>query len=158
MKIGRLALTLSIGAIAMAGMLGLGGCSTPSSSVTLNPVGPKPEGSNGAVAPGELKAYTATNEYNDGWLIYHPHSRYAIYNADGTLRKWVANHVGMNDDHPELVDLPPGKYLVWANSETRGLVKVPVIIECGKTTIVNLEDKPVSELDRPRIAIAYPET
>jgi hypothetical protein len=149
---------LMMGAFVMLDMLGVGGCSTPSSSVMLEPVGPQLALSTSSVAPGELKAYTATDEYSDGWLIYHPHSRYAIFNNDGTLYKWVSNHVGMNNDHPELVDLPPGRYLVWANSETQGLVKVPVIIQSGKTTVVNLERKPVAELDKPRIQIAYPET
>lgn len=138
---------LQTGALVLA--LGLSACASDNSHVaTLGTVGPKPPN----VHPqgplqGYLKVYSATSEHNDGDLMYYPHSRYAIYHNDGTRFEWVENHVTESDESPELVTLPVGNYYVMAHSELDGMVKVPVLIKGGQTTVVNLERGRMSDGD-----------
>ena len=120
--------------------LGLGGCETATPLVTLDTVGPEPAGVHPAGSPqGYLKVYSATGEFNDGDLMYYPHSRYSIYLGNGTRYKRVENHTTPGDENPQLVTLPAGTYYVLAQSDLNGLVKVPVIIKGGQTTVVNLQ-------------------
>jgi hypothetical protein len=43
------------------------------------------------------------------------------------------------DETPTAVTLPRGRYIVQAQSETDGLVRVPVVVETGRTTVIKLE-------------------
>jgi len=133
---------------ALAGLLGLGSGLSASPLVTLAPVGPRPPGVH-APGPlkGYLKVYSATTEYNDGNLMYYPHSRYSILDTGGKRLEWVDNHVSMNDEAPQVVPIPVGTYYVLAQSEFDGLVRVPVIIKGGQTTVVNLERGRTSDKD-----------
>lgn len=128
--------------------LAFSGCAESSHLATLEPVGPKPPDVHPA-GPllGYLKVYSATDEFNDGDLMYYPHSRYSIYHSDGSRYKWVENHVAQNDESPQVVALPVGTYYVLAHSEVDGLVRVPVIIKGGQTTVVNLEKSRTSDND-----------
>lgn len=138
---------MQTGAVALS--LGLGACASDNNHVaTLGVVGPKPPD----VRPqgpmqGYLKVYSATDEHNDGDLMYYPHSRYAIYHTDGTRYEWVENHMTESDESPEKVTLPVGNYYVMAHSELDGMVKVPVLIKGGQTTVVNLEHGKMSDGD-----------
>jgi len=138
---------------ASAGLLGLGICANASPLVTLAPVGPKPPGVH-APGPmkGYLKVYSATTEYNDGNLMYYPHTRYSILNTNGSRYKWVDNHVAENDESPQVVAIPVGTYYVLAQSEQDGLVRVPVVIKGGSTTVVNLERGRTSDKDTQGVA------
>jgi hypothetical protein len=91
------------------------------------------------VSQGSLEVSSATDEFNDGDLLYYPHSSYSIYTTDGKLFKSVENHISRNDEIPEVVALPAGSYIVDARSEKNGHVRVPVIIKAGKRTILDLE-------------------
>jgi hypothetical protein len=91
------------------------------------------------VPQGYLKVYSATDQFDDGGLLYYAHSSYAIYTIDGNLFKSVENHISRGDEIPELVSLPVGSYIVIARSENAGYVRIPVIIKEGQQTILDLD-------------------
>jgi len=91
------------------------------------------------LSEGYLLVYSATDEFNDGDLIFNAHSSYSIYTSDGKLFKNVENHMSRSDEIPELVTLPPRHYAVEARSERGGSVRVPVVIKTGWRTILNLD-------------------
>ena len=88
---------------------------------------------------GYLMVYSATDEFNDGDIIFNAHSSYSIHTTDGKLFKNVENHMSRSDEIPALVTLPPGSYTVEARSENNGYVRVPVQIRPGRQTIVDLD-------------------
>src|SRR5712671_5634136 len=53
------------------------------------------------LAEGYLLVYSATDEFNDGDLVFNAHSSYLIYTSDGKLFKIVENHVSRSDEIPE---------------------------------------------------------
>lgn len=110
-----------------------------SASAAPGPVGPKRE-QVGAVT-GYLKVYNSTREYGNGDILYYPHRRYFIYTLGGAKYKTVTNRTSRKDEEPVKVLLPAGEYYVLAESDSLGLVRVPVIIKGGETTVVNLERK-----------------
>jgi len=89
---------------------------------------------------GFLVVYTATEPFNDGDLMYYTHTDYELYSARGAFLKKIRNSIVKGDETPERVPLAPGRYLVEAQSENEGIVRVPVIIADGRTTVVNLEN------------------
>jgi|HubBroStandDraft_6_1064221.scaffolds.fasta_scaffold1592789_1 hypothetical protein len=91
------------------------------------------------VSKGYLIVYSATDRVDDGSVPYYPHSSYTIYTLDGKLVKTVANHVSDSDETPDLVSLPVGPYLIEAQSEQEGLLRVHVLIRAGALTALNLE-------------------
>jgi len=88
---------------------------------------------------GYLVVYSATEPFNDGDVIYYTHTDYDLYSWRGLFLKKIRNSIVKGDEVPERVPLAPGRYLVQAESETDGIVRVPVIIADGRTTVVNLE-------------------
>jgi hypothetical protein len=107
--------------------------------VVTDPVGPAPLSKDEATPKGYLKVFSAAEDHNDGDVHYYPHTAYKIYDQDGKLYKRVANAIGIHDEDPSLVRLPVGTYTVEADAEWSGMVKVPVVIEPGRLTSVNLE-------------------
>ena len=89
---------------------------------------------------GYLVVYSATEPFNDGDLMYYTHTDYELYSAAGRFLKKIRNSIVRGDETPERVPLAPGRYLVEAESEYEGIVRVPVIIADGRTTVVNLEN------------------
>jgi hypothetical protein len=83
--------------------------------------------------------YSATDEFDDGGVAYHAHSSYAIYTLDGKLFRNIENHISRSDEIPEVVALPVGSYTVDARSEKDGYVRVPVVINAGRPTILDLD-------------------
>jgi len=90
-------------------------------------------------AQGYLQVYSAIDEFNDGGLAYYSHSSYAIYTIEGELFKSVENHISPGDESPELVALPAGSYLVIARSSRHGDIRIPVAIEKGQLTVLDLD-------------------
>ena len=90
-------------------------------------------------AEGYLLVYSATDEFEDGDLLFYAHSSYSIYTADGKLLKNVENHMSRSDEIPQLVTLAPGSYTVEARSGKNGYLRVPVQIKPGRQTIVDLD-------------------
>ena len=91
-------------------------------------------------AAGSLIVYTAVELPSiSSDTLFYPHTAYAIYDNHGAFLRGVRNHIGAWDEQPERVSLLPGNYLISAESELDGDVKVPVIIRSAKTTVVNLQ-------------------
>ena len=89
---------------------------------------------------GTLKVFTATEQRPDGDDTFrYPHTDYEIYTANGKRFEKVDNGMTQLEETPTEVTLPKGRYIVEAQSETEGFVRVPVIIQTGRTTVVNLE-------------------
>jgi hypothetical protein len=91
------------------------------------------------LAQGYLKVYSATDKFNDGDAWYFPHSSYAIYTIGGKIFKKVKNQGSPEDEIPEVVALPVGSYVVEARSERDGYVRVPVLVQAGQRTILDLD-------------------
>jgi len=91
------------------------------------------------LAEGYLLVYSATDEFDDGDLVFNAHSSYLIYTGDGKLFKSVENHMSRSDEIPELVVLPVGSYTVEARSANEGYVRVQVVIRADLRTIVDLD-------------------
>jgi hypothetical protein len=89
-------------------------------------------------AQGYLLVYSATDEFNDGDLIFNAHSSYSIHTTEGKLFKNVENHMSRSDEIPQVVTLPVGSYLIEARSERDAYVRVGVVIKAGQRTIVDL--------------------
>lgn len=96
--------------------------------------------SNDKASPGFLKVFTATQEsqWGEGGY-YYLHTGYRIYDSNGKVVKWVENHTTSIDEAPEKVELAPGTYTIWAQSDKDGYVKVPVIIKQDGMTMVHLK-------------------
>jgi hypothetical protein len=88
---------------------------------------------------GYLKVYSAIDELKDGDGWYFPHSSYEIYTINGKLLKIVGNHISRSDEIPEIVPLPVGFYTVVARAEKAGYIRVPVVINEGRETILDLD-------------------
>ena len=88
---------------------------------------------------GYLKVYSAIDEFKDGDAWYFPHSSYEIYTIGGKLLKNVGNHISRSDEIPEIVALPVGFYTVVARAEKAGYIRVPVVINEGQQTILDLD-------------------
>jgi hypothetical protein len=88
---------------------------------------------------GYLKVYSAIDEFKDGDGWYFPHSSYEIYTINGKLLKNVGNHTSRSDEIPEIVSLPVGFYTVVARAEKAGYIRVPVVINEGRETILDLD-------------------
>jgi hypothetical protein len=110
-------------------------------AVTLPKVRPTDPGQNDRVSVGYLTVFSSTEEaqWGDG-PYYYVHTGYRIYDSTGKAVKWIANHDTSTDEAPEKVELAPGRYTIWAQSDKDGYVKVPVIIRLARTTAVHLEN------------------
>ena len=134
MKLNLIIRTLSYSCLALS-FATVTGCAGEKTTM-LRPVGPDPAGPSSI---GYLVVNTATEEVNDGNVMYYPHTGYTIYTSSGHYLKSIENHISNDDESPEHVSLPAGSYVVRARSEIDGAVNVPVTIAAGRTTAVNLE-------------------
>jgi hypothetical protein len=104
-------------------------------------VAPTLPGQDDKVSSGYLEVFSSTQESQWGeGSYYHLHTGYHIYDSTGRAVKWVQNHDGRADEDPEKVELAPGAYTIWAQSDKDGYVKVPVVIKPAQTTAVHLEN------------------
>jgi hypothetical protein len=130
--------TKHIALFAAGVIFGLAGC--VSSPTVLAPVGPDATARPQAGPQGYLKVFTATQAIEvDFGAYFHPHMGYDISDAEGRQVEFVPNHTSDLDESPDEVALPPGNYNVVAESTWLGLVKVPVAVQKGKTTVVRLD-------------------
>jgi hypothetical protein len=117
-----------------------GGASQPT---TLGLVGPSPMGRTTASQRGYLQVFSATETSipvaSDDPTLFHLPSSYGVYDEAGQMVKFVPNHWSNMDEWPEAAMLPPGNYRIRAESAADGLVNVPVVIQRGKTTVVQLD-------------------
>ena len=105
----------------------------------LNAVGPDTQTLQAADYVGTLVVFSATEARADGKdAYYYPHTSYEVY-RNGQPFRHVDNGRTLEIETPSRVTLPQGNYTVVAESENDGMVKVPVRIETGRTTVVHLE-------------------
>jgi hypothetical protein len=139
------------------------GCASPSPMVISEPVGPGPAVHGQAIGGTSLQVYSArvravvdlnreefmaNNDFGKNDFLYRPaHTDYTICTQDGKVLEEVRNARGPNDPEPPIVHLAPGTYKIKARARDYGLVTVPVVIEPGKLTSVNLQRyrKPVPD-------------
>jgi hypothetical protein len=133
----KFAICLWIAAIAVV----CGGCAGSQQVTVLHTVGPAPSVAKVRMRTlGNLVVYTAVEVPPiSSDTLFYPHTAYAINDSHGAFLRGVRNHIGSWDEQPERVSLPPGRYLISAESELQGDVKVPIIIRPAKTTVVNLQ-------------------
>jgi hypothetical protein len=122
------------------------GCASP--SVTVQPVGPNPNGVQTASSMGFLQVLSRErtrsddqNQAGDGEPVWRQHTNYRIYDQHGHLVKRVDNAAGHYAESAEVVSLPPGNYVVKAPAKDYPWIQVMVKIEAGRTTRVHLDDK-----------------
>lgn len=109
-------------------------------SATLPTVAPAHVGQNDKVTVGYLTVFSSTQETEWGeGSYYYAHTGYRIYDSRGKEVKWVENHNTSIDEDPEKVELSPGTYTIWAQSDRDGYVKMPVVIKLARITAVHLE-------------------
>ena len=88
---------------------------------------------------GYLTVYLTADEFNDDNAWYFPHSAFAVYTIDGKLFKNVKSHFTYDEIPEVLVALPVGFYMVVAQSEKDGYIRLPVVIKAGQRTILDLD-------------------
>jgi hypothetical protein len=93
------------------------------------------------LSQGYLTVYSATDRFDDGGVLYYAHSSYSIYTTDGKLFKNVENHISRSDEIPELVMLSTGSYTIAVRSESRGYVRVPIVVTAGQRTVVDPDNE-----------------
>jgi len=93
------------------------------------------------LSQGYLTVYSATDQFDDGGVLYYAHSSYSIYTTDGKFFKNVENHISRSDEIPALVMLSTGSYTIEARSESRGYIRVPIVITAGQRTVVDPDNE-----------------
>jgi hypothetical protein len=135
----RLLMAVGLASLAVA-------CMTQQPVVFSHAVGPNPMGQTESTSMGfltvytEMYTYSARNTYPLTDMTYYSvHTDYRIYDTGGHLLENINNAAAYHEPTPNTVALPPGRYLISGYTDGDRLVKVPVVIESGPTTIVNLE-------------------
>ncbi len=135
----RLLMALGLASLALA-------CTTQQPVALSSAVGPSPMDQIQSTSMGFLTVYTAIYSYSasntyplNDMTYYRVHTDYGIYDTSGRLLKNVRNAATYHDPNPKIVALPPGRYTVSGLADGDQFVTVPVEIEPGRTTIVNLE-------------------
>jgi hypothetical protein len=134
------------------------GCTTPTPFSVQNTVGPAPAERQGSLDDSSLQVYSArvrapvdvnkeeflwNNDFGRNDFLYEPaHTDYAVYSQNGHIFKQVRNASGPDDPQPAALFLPPGRYEVQAYARDVGLINIPVVIEPGRRTRVNLQRIP----------------
>src|SRR5579864_8488010 len=122
--------------------------SCASQPITLAPVGPNPFAHRASrTRNGYLQVFSRLSLQNDdqnqggsgGDPSWYQHTDYSVYSVKGKLVKHVGNTVGHYSTSPRLVSLRPGRYILRAEAKEWLSVKVPVVIEPGRTTKVHLD-------------------
>ncbi len=118
----------------------MGGCASVQTPTVSEPVGPAPAGSTTVTSSGALQVYSATERHEIGQgTYYYPHTSYAVCDSAGHRVKSVPNHSGWTDQTPSVVPLPAGDYLVVAEAEGYGRVRIPVTVKPRQMTVLHLE-------------------
>jgi hypothetical protein len=135
----RLLMALGLASLAVA-------CMTQQPVTLSSAVGPDPMGQTQATSMGFLTVYTGMYTYSardtyplTDMTYYSVHTDYRIYDTSGRLLKNINNAAVYHEPAPKTVALPPGRYTIAGYTDGDRLVKVPVVIDSGRTTIVNLE-------------------
>jgi hypothetical protein len=119
--------------------------SCASETVLSDRVGPNPVRGAASASAGYLRVFSEREPITEGFdeganPTYYQYSDYRVYDERGKLVRYVSNSVGEYDPTPRLVSLPPGNYIVKGRAKDYLAVQVPVVIQCGRTTSVHLDD------------------
>jgi hypothetical protein len=87
---------------------------------------------------GKLIVYSATYASTVEQSEYPVHTNYTIATPADKVIEHVANNTGSFFSKPATVALPPGQYHVRAQDARGRFVIVAVVVEPGKTTVVDL--------------------
>jgi hypothetical protein len=136
-------------------LLSTADCASQGAPAVQFPVGPQPivvsQASVGLQTPlesppqltarptGDLIVYSATYAQTLEQGEYPAHTNYTIATSDDKVIEHVANATGSFASEPARVSLSSGEYHVRAQYDRGGFVIVPVVIEPGKTTVVDLD-------------------
>lgn len=112
-------------------------CATRGPSAVPSPVSPQSSLSTGRA--GDLLVYSATYVQTLEQGEYPAHTNYTIATPDDKVIEHVSNATGSFSSNPARVSLPSGEYHVRAQYDRGGFIVVPVVIEAGKTTFVDLD-------------------
>ena len=97
---------------------------------------------------GNLIVYSATYTPTLEQGEYPAHTDYTIATPDGKVIQRVNNATGSYGSRPATVSLLPGKYHVRAQYDRGGFAVITVVIEVGKTTMLDLDGEPLPEGSR----------
>ena len=97
---------------------------------------------------GYLQVFSATDAFDDGGTSYYAHSSYEVYTSSGKLFRKIENHISPSDETPDRVALPAGNYTIEARSESRGYVRVKVMVRPGRLTILDLDSEQLQASSR----------
>ena len=121
--------------VLLAALWVVGGCAAARSYMwkdVSRVVEPQPD-----VPHGYLRVFTPTSYNTSSEDSYYPHTPYTIYSEDGKQVERIDNHSSREDNDPETVELPPGKYVVAPQEGSKKDV-VGVVIADQKLTEVHL--------------------
>lgn len=93
---------------------------------------------------GDLTVYSATFAPTLEEGEYPAHTNYTIATVADEPLQHITNQTGSFDKRPATVSLASGEYHVRAQYQRGGFITVPVTIEPGKTTILDLDGTPAS--------------
>jgi hypothetical protein len=113
-------------------------CASPTALVAQGPAACNPTPPATPDRPGTLLVYSATYAPTIEQSEYPVHTKYSIATTADMVIKRVPNLAGSFYADPAKVTLPAGAYHVRAQYDHGGFVVIPVCIEPGKTTIVDL--------------------
>jgi hypothetical protein len=99
---------------------------------------------------GKLIVYSVTYAGTVEQSEYPVHTNYTIDTTDDKVIEHVDNRAGSFYSKPATVALSSGKYHIRAQYDRGGFVVVPVVIEAGKTTVVDLESGAL-----PKVTMSY---
>lgn len=97
---------------------------------------------------GKLIVYSATYAPTLEQGEYPAHTDYTIATPDGRVIQHVKNATGSYGSRPAIVSLPSGQYHLRGQYDRGGFVVIAVVIEPGKTTVLDLDGEPLPEGSR----------
>lgn len=116
----------------------LGGCAPIQPVVINEPIGPMKQIVDDSRSGGSLIVYSDVQSAPSDQPFDTPHSGYLLYTAEGRLLQRVNNRKSFFSYDPATLELPVGRYRVTARAANFGFVSVPVVIQEGLTTVVDL--------------------
>lgn len=119
----------------------LAGCAPIQPVVINEPIGPMQQIVDDSRPLGSLTVYSDVHPAPSDQPFDTPHSDYLLYTAEDRLLQTVNNRKSLFSSDPVSLELPVGRYKVTARAANVGLVSVPVVIQQGLTTVVDLNQE-----------------
>ncbi len=119
--------------------VGLTGCAAGQPRVISETIGPAQAPAVNRTDRGSLLVYSDWDKYDTLDADHQKHTAYRISPEQGGQTILVRNRKGSFGESPEAVELAPGKYVIEAQANQLGTVRVPVRVRTGETTVVYLD-------------------